>query len=178
MLSSTFFKQRQRHCRVVLLSELTEPFLVDLHLSYTMSKHRNSTNPTRTGDFEKTHNYDGSGTEEDPFVVEFPRGDPSNPMNWSQSRKWFITVIVTMSVFIVTMTSSAPSSSSRELISNFNISRIEFILSVSLFVLGFAIGPAFWGPMVRASSFLNLALLFCSSFHPGAAETTFFTRAS
>jgi hypothetical protein len=143
-----------------------------------MSKHRDSASPTRTGDVERTHNYDGSGTEEDPFVVEFQKDNLGNPMNWSQSRKWLITAIVTMSVFIVTMTSSAPSSSSRELIPDFNISRIEFTLSISLFVLGFAIGPAFWGPMVRVWSFLSLALLFSSSFHPGSAETTLYTRAS
>jgi hypothetical protein len=142
-----------------------------------MSKHRDSKSPTRFGNIEKSHTYDGSGTEEDPFVVEFQRDDPSNPMNWSQSRKWFITSIVTMSVFIVTMTSSAPSSTSRELTPNFNISRIEFTLTISLFILGFAIGPAFWGPMVRALLFLNLALLSSSSF-TRAQQGTMFPRAS
>nr|WGG62599.1 SorD [Stagonospora sp.] len=112
-----------------------------------MSDQRNSTSPIRSTDVEKTHDYNGSGTEDDPFVVEFQKDDPSNPMNWSQTRKWFITAIVTLSVFIVTMTSSAPSSSSQELTPEFNLSRIEFTLSISLFVLGFAIGPAFWGPM-------------------------------
>jgi hypothetical protein len=142
-----------------------------------MSKHRDSKSPTRFGDVEKSHTYDGSGTEEGPFVVEFQRDDPSNPMNWSQSRKWFITSIVTMSVFIVTMTSSAPSSTSRELTPNFNISRIDFTLTISLFVLGFAIGPAFWGPMVRALLFLNLALLSSSS-STRAQQGIVFPRAS
>jgi hypothetical protein len=143
-----------------------------------MSEHRNSTSPAPTGDVEKTHIYDGSGTEDDPFVVEFQRDDESNPMNWSQARKWFITAIVTMSVFIVTMASSAPSSTSRELTPEFNLSRIEFTLSISLFVLGFAIGPAFWGPMVRASLFLNLALIPSSSFPPGPAGSSLSTRVS
>jgi hypothetical protein len=157
---------------------LTEPFLDDHQLASTMSKHSDCASPTRTGDVEKTHNYDGSGTEQDPFVVEFQKNDPSNPMNWSQSRKWFITAVVTMSVFIVTMTSSAPSSSSQELIPDFNISRIEFTLTISLFVLGFAIGPAFWGPMVSALSLLSLAFLFSSSFYPGPGERTVPTCAS
>lgn len=100
------------------------------------------------GEVEKPHIYDGQGTEEDPFVVEFRRDDPGNPMNWSQFRKWFITTIVTLSVFAITFTSSAYSVSSNEVIRDFNVSTEVFIVGVSLFVLGFAIGPAVWGPLV------------------------------
>lgn len=92
--------------------------------------------------------YSGAGTEEDPFIVEFQKDDPDNPMNWSQFKKWYITAIVTMSVFAVTLTSSAYSESANEVIGDFNISTEVFILGVSLFVLGFAIGPAVWGPLV------------------------------
>ncbi|KAK8122660.1 MFS transporter [Apiospora sp. TS-2023a] len=112
-----------------------------------MSQQSNTPSPIGPGEVEKSHLYDGQGTEENPFVVEFQKDDPSNPMNWSQLRKWFITAIVTMSVFIVTLTSSAYSSSAQERIPEFNISRTVFILGVSLFVLGFAIGPAVWGPL-------------------------------
>lgn len=98
---------------------------------------------------EKTPVYDGRGTEEDPFVVEFQKDDPGNPMNWSQFRKWFITAIVTLSVFAVTFTSSAYSVSAEGIVGEFDISTEVFILGVSLFVLGFAIGPAVWGPLVR-----------------------------
>ena len=99
-------------------------------------------------EIEKSHIYDGQGTEEDPFVVEFRRDDPSNPMNWSQFRKWFITTIVTLSVFAVTLTSSAYSESANEIIRDLKISNEVFIVGVSLFVLGFAIGPAVWAPLV------------------------------
>lgn len=100
------------------------------------------------GEVEKTHLYNGKGTEQDPFVVEFRQDDPGNPLNWSQFRKWFITTIVTLSVFAVTFTSSAYSESFDEVIRDFSISTEVFILGVSLFVLGFAIGPAIWGPLV------------------------------
>lgn len=63
-------------------------------------------------------------------------------------RKWFLTAIVTWSVFAVTFTSSAYSESSNEVIGEFNISTEVFIVGVSIFVLGFAIGPAVWGPLV------------------------------
>ncbi|KAJ3550373.1 hypothetical protein NM208_g11 [Fusarium decemcellulare] len=97
---------------------------------------------TDPNEAEKTYMYHGQGTEKDPFVVEFWKDDPENPMNWSQFRKWFITAIVTLSVFAVTFTSSAYSVSSNELMRDFNISSEVFIVGVSLFVLGFAIGPA------------------------------------
>ena len=92
--------------------------------------------------------YDGQGTEEDPFVVEFQKNDTGNPMNWSSSRRWFITVIATVSVFAVTLTSSAYSVSANEVFQDFDdISSEVFTLGLSLFVLGFAIGPALWGPL-------------------------------
>lgn len=104
---------------------------------------------------EKVHIYNGQGTHEDPFVVEFWKDDPENPMNWSSARKWFLTAIVTWSVFVVTFTSSAYSESSNEVIGEFNISNEVFIVGVSIFVLGFAVGPAVWGPLVSTQSSLS-----------------------
>ncbi|KXG47594.1 Major facilitator superfamily domain, general substrate transporter [Penicillium griseofulvum] len=106
-----------------------------------------SKTPVSAGEVEKSHTYDGSGTEDDPFVVEFQKDDPSNPMNWGQFRKWFIAAIATSSVFAVTFTSSAYSVSANEVFQDFDISTEVFIVGLSLFVLGFAIGPAVWGPL-------------------------------
>lgn len=100
------------------------------------------------GDIETTYTYDGQGTMKDPFVIEFHKGDPDNPMNWPSFRKWTITAIVTLSVFAVTFASSAYSESSIELMQDLNTGSEIFILGLSLFVLGFAIGPAVWGPLV------------------------------
>ncbi|PLB51375.1 putative MFS transporter [Aspergillus steynii IBT 23096] len=104
------------------------------------------------GEIEKTHVYNGLGTAEDPFLVEFRADDAGNPMNWSRSRKWTITAIVTVSVFAVTFTSSAYSVSSSEIMQEFNVSSEVSTLGLSLFVLGFAIGPALWGPLVSSCS--------------------------
>ena len=111
--------------------------------------------PANLNEAEKTHTYDGKGTPEDPFVVEFVRNDVSNPMNWSSFRKWFITSIVTLSVFAVTFTSSAYAQSYNEVIAEFNISKEIFIVGVSLFVLGFAIGPVLWGGLVSSIFLLS-----------------------
>lgn len=125
----------------------------DLQFNYNskdqnMSQDSGSQIAPDTVDTEKSHLYKGSGTKQDPFIVEFQKDDQSNPMNWGQVRKWLVTVIVTFSVFAVTFTSSAYSVSAKEIIPEFNISTVTFIAGVSVFVLGFAIGPAVWGPLV------------------------------
>lgn len=104
--------------------------------------------PADADKVEDGYIYDGSGTEDDPYAVEFQKDDPNNPMNWSESRKWFIAAISTFSVFAVTFTSSAYSVSANEVLQDFDISTEVFIVGLSLFVLGFAIGPAVWGPLV------------------------------
>lgn len=91
--------------------------------------------------------YNGCGTTADPFVVEFLGGDVCNPMNFPSTKKWLITSIVTMSVFAVTLTSSAYSGSAKQIIEEFDASREVYSLGVSLYVLGFAIGPALWAPL-------------------------------
>ncbi|BCR98737.1 uncharacterized protein AKAW2_40420S [Aspergillus luchuensis] len=102
----------------------------------------------RHGGTEQSRAHNGQGTSTDPFIVEFKRDDPENPMNWSASRKWFIAFIVTSSVFAVTFASSAYSDSSDEIIKDFNISTEVFSVGISLFILGFAVGPAVWAPLL------------------------------
>lgn len=35
--------------------------------------------------------YSGSGTAEDPYVVDWNPDDPENPYNWSKTRRWVYT---------------------------------------------------------------------------------------
>lgn len=100
------------------------------------------------GEGENHTFHDGQGTEQDPFIVEFQANDPENPMNWGNTRKWFIAFIATLSVFVVTFTSSAYAESSVEIIKEFKCSTEVFVSGVSVYVLGFAIGPAAWAPLV------------------------------
>ena len=52
--------------------------------------------------FDQTHvtddvrnwRYRGSGTEHDPYVVEYIDNDRRNPMTWPMWKKWMITLIV------------------------------------------------------------------------------------
>jgi multidrug resistance protein len=98
-------------------------------------------------EYSNTYGYTGMGIPMSPFVVDFRANDPQNPMNFSSARKWLITSIVTLSVFAITLTSSAYSGSSEGIILEFNCSTEVYALGISLFVLGFAVGPALWAPL-------------------------------
>ncbi|AEO67155.1 uncharacterized protein THITE_118371 [Thermothielavioides terrestris NRRL 8126] len=87
------------------------------------------------------------GQQQQHRIVEFLPGDPTNPMEFSAAKKWFITSIVTTSILAITLTSSAYSSSAVQVMAEFDVSSEVFALGISLFVLGFAVGPALWAPL-------------------------------
>lgn len=51
--------------------------------------------------------YDGSGTEEDPYIVVWIDDDPRNPMNYSAVKKWGLTMMVAFATLAVAFVSSA-----------------------------------------------------------------------
>lgn len=91
-----------------------------------------------------SHDYEGSGTEEDPYVVEFIPDDPRDPMGFSMLKKWTLTVLVAFATLAVSFVSSAYTGGVREILMQFRVSTEVVTLGVSLFVLGFAIGPLLW----------------------------------
>lgn len=93
------------------------------------------------------HQYSGSGTEEDPYIVEFLHNDPRNPRNFPTLGKWTITILVAIATFGVTFDSSAYTGGIRQIIEQFGVNQEVATLGVSLFVLGFAIGPLLWAPL-------------------------------
>jgi MFS family permease len=93
------------------------------------------------------HQYSGSGTEEDPYIVEFLHNDPRNPRNFPIFGKWFITIFVAVATLGVTFDSSAYTGGIGKIIQQFGVSQEVATLGVSLFVLGFAIGPLLWAPL-------------------------------
>ncbi|TFY75862.1 hypothetical protein EWM64_g8151 [Hericium alpestre] len=71
--------------------------------------------------------------EKDPYRVEWDGpDDPKNPQNWSKAYRTFA--------------SSLPSSMSRKLIAHFHFSAEVAYLLTSLFLVGYILGPMFWGP--------------------------------
>ena len=93
------------------------------------------------------YHYDGSGTTKDPYNVEFIPRDPRNPLGFSMFKKWTITVLMAFATLAVSFASSAYSGGVAEIVQEFKCSEEVATLGVSLFVLGFAIGPLFWAPL-------------------------------
>ncbi|KAH7022264.1 major facilitator superfamily domain-containing protein [Ilyonectria destructans] len=91
--------------------------------------------------------YRGSGTSDDPFVVEYIENDQRNPMAWADWKKWSLTVLVAVATLAVSFSSSAYSGGIVEIKQEFGVSSIVATLGLSLFVLGFTVGPLLWAPM-------------------------------
>jgi hypothetical protein len=145
-----------------MLSQSLTPTIASVMPPQTEPKTGSDPTVSNPSKLEEAHIYNGLGTEEEPFLVEFWKDDPANPMNWAQSRKWFIAAIVNSSVFAVTFTSSAYSESAIQVMQEFDISTEVFIVGISLFVLGFAIGPVLWAPLVSACHAWSLLLGYTS----------------
>ncbi|WPG99602.1 synaptic vesicle transporter [Acrodontium crateriforme] len=112
-------------------------------------------------------NYAGSGTEEDPYVVTWIDNDPRNPMLYSSLKKWSITALVAIATLAVAFVSSAYSGGAKEVIMEFECSQEVYTLGISLFVIGFAIGPLLWAPL---SELFGRQVLFATTY---AALTAF-----
>ncbi|RSL54076.1 Efflux pump FUB11 [Fusarium duplospermum] len=93
------------------------------------------------------HNYAGEGTESNPFLVKFLPNDPQDAMTFAPWRKWMITILQAIATLAVTFVSSAYTGGIREIIRAFEASQEVATLGVSLFVLGFAVGPLLWAPL-------------------------------
>ena len=80
--------------------------------------------------------YEGEGTEDDPYVVEWIEDDPRNPMTWSKTKKWIMAIAVANSVLVVSFCSSAFSGGIGQVMIEFGVSQEVVTLGISLFVLG------------------------------------------
>lgn len=113
------------------------------------------------------YKYAGSGTEEDPYLLHWIPNDPRNPMSFSPVKRWFITMTVAIATLAVALVSSAYTGGIAQIIEEFKISQEVATLGVSLFVLGFAIGPLLWAPL---SELFGRQVLFIGTY---AALTAF-----
>jgi MFS family permease len=105
--------------------------------------------------------YAGSGTDSDPYVVTWIAGDPRNPMLYPAFWKWSIMMLVSFITLAVSFASAAYSGGGPAIIAEFGCSQVEFVLGLSLFVLGFAIGPLFWAPL---SELYGRQILFTTTY--------------
>ncbi|TVY57264.1 Efflux pump vrtL [Lachnellula cervina] len=74
--------------------------------------------------------------------------DPKNPKNWSIGRKWAATLVISSFTFITPVSSSMVAPALGAISREFNITNeVEQSLILSIFILAYAIGPLFLGPL-------------------------------
>ncbi|KUJ21872.1 MFS general substrate transporter [Mollisia scopiformis] len=91
--------------------------------------------------------YAGSGTDDNPYIVDYLQNDRQDAMNFSKGRKWAIAVLQSLSMFVVTYASSVYASGIGGVMQRFEVSEEVATLGLSLYVLGFAVGPLIWAPL-------------------------------
>ncbi|KDQ13833.1 hypothetical protein BOTBODRAFT_188299 [Botryobasidium botryosum FD-172 SS1] len=81
------------------------------------------------------------------FCVSFGQDDPENPLNWSRAKRWYITIFAGILAVNSTFSSSAPAGIIQGLIEEWHMSSEVTTLLISLFVVGYCVGPLLWGPL-------------------------------
>ncbi|KAG7441532.1 MFS general substrate transporter [Guyanagaster necrorhizus] len=83
----------------------------------------------------------------DPNMVTWAdANDQLNPQNWSGKKKWAITALCILLALNVTFSSSAPTSATTDIIAAFDINTETAYALVTVFLLGYVVGPVLWGP--------------------------------
>ncbi|KAI0957054.1 hypothetical protein AcW1_005567 [Taiwanofungus camphoratus] len=103
----------------------------------------------------------GGGTNEDPYIVDWDAADSENPFNWTKSRKWLITLQLAVSTWVAAFCSSSYTGGLTDTMGEFHISEEVALLGVSLYVLGFALGPFLWAPL---SEMYGRRIVFIGTF--------------
>ncbi|KAJ7650947.1 major facilitator superfamily domain-containing protein [Roridomyces roridus] len=83
----------------------------------------------------------------DPFLVDWEENDPDNPRNWSFRKRCFTAGNISLLTFAVYIGSAIYTSSIPGLMEEFNSSLVMGTLGLTLFILGYGIGPMFLSPI-------------------------------
>ncbi|KAF9811719.1 hypothetical protein IEO21_06475 [Rhodonia placenta] len=74
--------------------------------------------------------------------------DTANPRNWSSTRKWICVIIVSFYSFVSPLSSSMMAPGLPDISTHYGITSSTIqALTLSIFLLSFAIGPLFFGPL-------------------------------
>ncbi|ETS77409.1 hypothetical protein PFICI_11283 [Pestalotiopsis fici W106-1] len=85
----------------------------------------------------------------DPNLVGWDgQDDPLNPKNWKSGKRWAATLVMSSFTFITPVASSMVAPAFDAIGAEFHIvSEIELSLMLSIFILAYAVGPLFLGPL-------------------------------
>ncbi|KAH8905288.1 multidrug resistant protein [Coniochaeta sp. PMI_546] len=80
-------------------------------------------------------------------LVTFLPGDKENPKNWSKVYKWYCTMVVAVTCFVVAFASSVITADIAGMTKEFGVSEEVGLLTITVFVVGFGVGPMAFAPL-------------------------------
>ncbi|KAJ7627407.1 major facilitator superfamily domain-containing protein [Roridomyces roridus] len=83
----------------------------------------------------------------DPYLVDWEENDSDNPRNWSSSKRAFVAFTISFLTFSVYIGSAIYTSCIPGLMQEFDVSLVHATLGLTLYVLGYGIGPMFFTPL-------------------------------
>lgn len=87
-------------------------------------------------------------TQDGSILVDWYYTDDSeNPHNWSNRKRALITIMICLYTFVVYTTSAIYTSSTAGVMKEFGVSTLVATLGLSLYVLGYGIGPLVFSPL-------------------------------
>lgn len=107
------------------------------------------------------HGYGGRGTLDDPHVVTFLEKDCRDPMQFSARLRWLLCLAGGYVTFSVAFISSAYTGSIRDVAAALDVSAESATLGLSLFLLGFVLGPFLWAPLSGQSDLTCIPSRYC-----------------
>lgn len=80
----------------------------------------------------------------DHLLVDWAVDDPQNPQNWSTPKKFFVTFQICLLTTSVYIGSAIYTAGLPGIEADFHISPVKALLGLTLFVIGYALGPMVW----------------------------------
>ena len=104
-------------------------------------------------------------TKKDPFLVTFNgEDDPLMPYNWSTNKKALIIIQTMLLTCVNYMGSSIYTPGQLEIQNEFHVGHVVGTLNLSLYVLGYGLGPIVFSPLTEISSIGRLPVYMITFF--------------
>ncbi|CRG86171.1 Alpha-galactosidase [Talaromyces islandicus] len=106
-------------------------------------------NGNQVPELQKAQTAKSQRSERDPKLIAWKgNDDPENPKNWSMKKRWAAVFVVSCYTLISPVSSSMLAPALPSIAKDLNIhNEIELEMTLSIFVLAYAIGPLFFGPL-------------------------------
>ncbi|KAM0224293.1 hypothetical protein ACHAQD_002684 [Fusarium lateritium] len=92
----------------------------------------------------------------DPYLVAFNDLDSDNPKNWPEKRKWAMTNVLSVTGFNRILVSTVMAPALSIIAKDLDMSAIQSVMALSIYLLATAFGPLFIGPLSEVYGRTNI----------------------